>query len=172
MCWVSWGLEMWGPNVDLSPSSCCPPSNGWVSAPGFSTPYTLTTRETPLLSTSPLRFTFCPSITLPPICSRTHQTILWDWETSLMPRTASNWLRSRRIRLVCRAIWPFALHISQGGPGFLRENGRGSCKGVENLQKAGKLSSLLLVPAPHFTWKSIIMIMQWFWLCRRGVCTR
>ena len=112
------------------------------------------------------------NLALPPKCSRTHQTILWDWETSLMPRTASNWLRSRRIRLVCRAFWPFALHISQGGPGFLRENGRGSCKGVENLQKAGKLSSLLLVPAPHFTWKSIIMIMQWFWLCRRGVCTR
>ena len=172
MCWVSWGLEMWGPNVDLSPSSCCPPSNGWVSAPGFSTPSTLTTRETRLLSTSPLRFTFYPSITLPyhlnapgPIrqfCET--ERLRWCQE---LPQIGcvlegSGWCVKLFDLLHCM--------LSEGGPGFLRENGRGSCKGVENLQKAGKLSSLLLVPAPHFTWKSIIM--QWFWLCRRGVCTR
>ena len=31
--------------------------------------------------------------------------------------------------------------LSEGGPGFLREDGRGSCEGFENLQEAGKLSS-------------------------------
>ena len=54
-------------NVDPSPSLCCPPSNGWVLVRGYSTPSTLTIRETPLLSTSPLRFTFCPSRILPPM---------------------------------------------------------------------------------------------------------
>ena len=32
---------------------------------------------------------------------------------------------------------PFTFSV--GGSGFHREDGRGSCKGVENLQKAGKL---------------------------------